>query len=165
MTNSEDWLPSLVDFNSYGNWDLYLEVIHDRFLQDFVSSRPSWPGKRMHLKRRPEYRGKSATFWHFTSEGAIEEQRPPDFRRCERIAWPRAIIDRYTGRRPQADDAIVWWENQRRREKRVVLALPDFSYVVVMADRGDHIMPWTAYPVGKQHQRRKLEFEYMDFWK
>lgn len=48
---------------------------------------------------------------------------------------------------------------------RVVLGLPDFSYVVVMADRGDHIMPWTAYPVERPHQRQKLEREYLDFWK
>lgn len=117
------------------------------------------------IQRHPEYRGKSATFWHFTSEGAIEDERPPDFRRCERIAWPRAIIDRFTGRKPQATDAIVWWENLRGREKRIVLALPDFSYVVIMAARGDYVMPWTAYPVERRHQRQKMEQEYRDFWR
>lgn len=165
MTDPEDWLPGLIEFNHFGNWDDYLEAIHDQFVQDFLASKPSWPGKRMSLKRHPESRGKTATFWHFTSEGAIEDERPPDFRRCERIAWPRAIIDRFTGQKPQAGDAIVWWPNQRGREKRIVLALPDFSYVVVMADRGDHIMPWTAYPVKRPHQQRKLEQEYLNFWK
>jgi hypothetical protein len=165
MTDPESWLPELIEFSSYGNWEDYLEAIHDQFLSDFVSSSPTWPGKRMSYKRHPEYREKSATFWHFTSEGSIEDERPPDFRRCERIAWPRAIIDRFAGQKPQADDPIVWWENLRGREVRVVLALPDFSYVVIMADRGGYIMPWTAYPVERPHQRHKLEREYLDYWK
>lgn len=141
MIDPASWLPDLIEFNDYGNWNDYIEAIHGQFIRDFVSSVPTWPGKRMSLKRHPEYQSKSATFWHLTSEGAIEDERPPDFRRCERIAWPRAMIDRFTGQKPCAVDSIVWWENQRGRDKRIVLALPDFSYVLIMADRGDYIMP------------------------
>lgn len=165
MIDPESWLPDLIEFNDYGNWDDYIEAAHDQFIRDFVADPPKWPGKRMSLKKHPEYQSKSATFWHLTSEGAIEDERPPDFRRCERIAWPRAIIDQFTGQRPQPGDAIVWWKNQRGRDERILLALPDFSYVVVMTDRRNHIMLWTAYPVERPHQQRKLEREYLDFWK
>ncbi len=165
MTDGENWLPALIEFNHYGNWEDYLEAIHDQFLRDFASNPPTWPGKRLSLKRHPEYRGKSATFWHLTSEGAIEEERPPDFRRCERIAWPRAIVAQFTGQKPKEGDLIVWWKNKRGSEDRVILALPDFSYVVIIAERTDYVMVWTAYPVERLHRQRKLETEFKEFWK
>lgn len=165
MCDIDDWLPDYIEFNTYGNWDTYLEVIHEQFLNDFIRSSPTWPGKRFSLKRHPEYEGKSATFWHMISEGSIEVDRTPDFRRCECIAWPRPMIDRFPNQRPSETDPILWWGNTRRREQRILLALPDFSYVVIMADRGDYIMPWTAYPVERAHQQRKLEREYEDYWR
>ncbi len=164
MCSEEDWLPDYIKFNDYGNWEAYLEAIHDQFLNDFVRSQPSWPGKRFSLKRHPEYDGKSATFWHMISEGSVEHDRTPDLRRSECIAWPRAIIDRYPDIKPQDDDPILWWRNSRGREQRILLSLPDFSYVVIMSDRGDYIMPWTAYPVERHHQQRKLEREFDNYW-
>ena len=165
MDDTQDWLPDLIDFNKFGNWGVYLEVIYDQFQSDFVHSRPSWPGKRFSLKRHPEYDGKSATFWHMISEGRIEDERTPDLRRCERIAWLRPIIDRFPGQRPAEGGTIVWWVNSRRGEQRILMTLRDFSYVVVMADRGDYIMPWTAYPVEYSHRQRKLERECEAYWK
>lgn len=161
----EAWLPELVLFgDSGGDWDAYLERIHTVFLNDFSRSRPNWPGKRVSLKRHPEYDGKSATFWHFISEGSREADRYPDMRRCERIGWPRPIIDRFTDRRPSADDPVLWWKNERRGGERFILTLNDFSYVVVVADRGDYVLPWTAYPVERTHQRKKLSMEFELYW-
>lgn len=165
MTESVDWLPKLIEFNTYGNWETFLEAIYAQFRKDFEESRPRWPGKRVSYKRHPETQGKSATFWHFVSEGSKESERLPDLRRGERIAWPRAIMDRFTGKKPEPDHVIFWWENKRGNEKRILLALPDFSYVVILADRGEYIMPWTAYPVERSHQRDKLKKEFVQFWK
>lgn len=164
MCDESEPLPDLIDFNEYGNWDAYLEVIHEVFLNDFVRQKPIWPGKRFSLKRYPEHGGKSITFWHFISEGQIEEERLPDLRRCERIAWPRFFIDSFPDREPSSTDQIAWWKNKRGRETRLLLALNDFSYIVVMAERSDYIMPWTAYPVLQSHRQRKLEKEYWNYW-
>ena len=46
----------------------------------------------MGLKRHPELEGKSATFWHFVTEGKVEADRTPVRERIERIGWPKAII-------------------------------------------------------------------------
>lgn len=164
MDSDADWLPDLIPFSRYGNWGAFLDAIHERFLDDFVRSKPTWPGKRFNLKRHPEYDGKSATFWHIISEGPIEDERMPDLRRCEQIAWPRAIITAFPNRKPREGDRMVWWKNQRKGESRILLALTDFSYLVVMADRGSYIMLWTAYPVEKEHQRRKLRRDFEDYW-
>jgi hypothetical protein len=153
-----EWLPALVELRgSEGDWERYVELLYGFFRADFIDSVPGYPGKRWAMKRHPEHRGKEATFWHIISEGPDEAERLPDLRRCERIRWPRAIIDRCrTG-------PVLAWAQQRGSDQRIVLALPDFSYVVVLADRGEYVLLWTAFPVEREHRRRKLEREYRDW--
>jgi hypothetical protein len=111
------------------------------------------------LKRHPLLAGKEATFWHLTSEGRVENERPPDFRRCERIAWVAAIIT-------NADDpAVKMWENERNGERRVLLWLETHEYLVVLAVRKGYTLPWTAYPVPHEHTKRKLRAEYETYKK
>lgn len=33
------------------------------------------------------------------------------------------------------------------------------NYLVILADRGDYILPWTAYLVEQPHRQRKLQSE------
>lgn len=162
---SADWLPNLILFeNAGGDWNAYLEVLYAGYEADFVASKPTWPGKRVSLKRHREYQGKGATSWHFISEGSNEDERIPDFRRCERIRWPRPIMDAFPDREWAEGDLIFWWKSQRGREWRYVLAIDDFSYVVVVADRGEYVMPWTAYHVAQSHRQAKLRREYETYW-
>ena len=160
MTERPDWLPPLVLLNDHGgDWHAYLEAIYGWFRRDFVDSKPTFQGRRLGLKRRPLSQGKEATFWHMTSEGSTEEDRTPDFRRCERIRWPRPVIEHDT------DARVKVWRNQRGREERVCLWVEQESYLVILADRGDYILPWTAYLVERPHQQRKLLKEYEDYWR
>lgn len=94
MTSIPDWLPPLVLFTDYGgNWNRYVEALYSYFKQDFVDSSPSFRGTQLALKRHPMEHGKEATFWHLISEGQVEDKRVPNLRRCERIRWPRPIIE------------------------------------------------------------------------
>ncbi len=159
MSDPLGWLPDLVLFEAHdGDWARYIEAVHAVFRRDFVSSRPPFRGRPLNLKRHPVTQGREATFWHFISEGSNEEERLPDLRRCERIAWPRPIIEAVES------GHVHCWPNLRGREQRFVLAVEDFSYVVVLADRGAFLLPWTAYCVEREHQRRKLQKEYEE-WK
>jgi len=159
MSEPLDWLPNLVLFEAHeGDWAKYIEAIYTVFRKDFVLSRPKFQGRPLNLKRHPISEGREATFWHFISEGATEADRIPDLRRCERIAWPRPIIEAV-----EAGQRVRCWPNIRSREQRFVLAVEDFSYVVVLADRGNFLLPWTAYCVEREHQRRKLEKEYLEW--
>ncbi|WP_295396147.1 hypothetical protein [uncultured Thiodictyon sp.] len=158
MTNAPNWLPPLVLFGEHGgDWDAYLNAIYAYFKQDFVDSQPVFQGRRLGLKRHPQTHGKEATFWHMIQEGAIEEDRTPDFRRCERIRWPRPIIEHDT------DPAVKVWRNQRGREERVCLWFEQENYLVILADRGNYVLPWTAYLVEQPHRQRKLLKEYEDY--
>ena len=73
-------------------------------------------------------------------------------------------MEAFSDHQPAAGDRIVWWMNERRGEGRYLIALPDFSYLVVVADRGDYVLPWTQYPVERMHQRKKYQKEYMAYW-
>lgn len=158
MSEMPEWLPPLVLFSDYnGEWDAYLEAIYGYFKQDFVNSKPVFREKRLGLKRHPLAQGKEATFWHIIQQGDREADRTPDFRRCERIRWPKPIIEH------NGDDDIKVWRNQRRGEQRICLWLERESYLVILADRGSYILPWTAYLVEQPHRQRKLQKEYEEY--
>jgi hypothetical protein len=53
------------------------------------------------------------------------------------------------------------WRSQRRGDPRIVIALGDFSYVVVLAERREYVVLWTAYFVDQAHRREKLRKECM----
>ena len=160
MTNTFDWLPPLVLFNDHGgDWETYLDVIYAWFKRDFVENKPVFQGRRLGLKRHPVTNGKEATFWHMISEGAIEDERIPDLRRCERIRWPKPVIENSEAPR------VKWWISVKKREDRIHIWLEDEDYVVVLADRKGYLLPWTAFLVTRGHTREKLRKEYERFWK
>ena len=148
-------LPELLLLSDFGgDYARYEEAVYGRFQQDFVLTRLQFQGKRMGLKKHPLLNDKEATFWHFTSEGQVETERIPDMRRYERIAWPRHLIEN-----SQASH-VRYWRNQRGIQDNVLLAVEDFSYLLVLQDRGDYLLPWTAYCVEREHQRAKHRREY-----
>jgi hypothetical protein len=153
-----DGLPALLRFADFGgDWQRYEAALYEAFCLDFVQARPAFRNQAVHLKRHPLLDGKEATFWHFITEGPNEHLRIPDLRRCERIRWPRAIIQHHD------DPSLKVWENLRGRDRRVCLWLESEEYLVVLADRGAYVLPWTAYLVTESHRKRKLQKEYEDY--
>lgn len=146
-----DWLPPLLLMEDYnGNWERYFAAVYAVFSADFVISKPTFQGRRLGLKRHPEYDGKSATFWHMISTGTDEAERIPDIRRCERMRWPKPIIEN-----DQSFDLKVWTE-KRGSSIRVHLWCEAEGYLVVLDDRTDYLLPWTAYFVEREHERTKI---------
>ncbi|PVZ69044.1 hypothetical protein DC094_11235 [Pelagibaculum spongiae] len=144
------WLPELILMEDFaGDWGSFFAAVYEVFRQDFEQDKPVFRGKRLGLKRHPEYDGKSATFWHMISEGTVEDDRVPDIRRCERIGWPRPIIE-------NSEDAVLKvWAEPRGKNQRIHLWLESEGYLVVLDDRGEYILPWTAFYIEREHQRTK----------
>jgi hypothetical protein len=154
------WLPALVLFESHGgNWERYLDAIYEIFRQDFISTAPSFRGQRLRLKKHPMTNGKEATFWHLISEGNSEADRVPDLRRCERIGWPKPVIEN------DGHSDIKIWTNKRGNETRSLLWIEDQDYLVVLADRKGYLLLCTAYLTTRDHTKRKLRKEYEAFRK
>ena len=155
MSATVEWLPSLVLLKDHGgDWNRYLAALYEFFKQDFIKTKPVFRGRRVGHKRYPVRRGKERTFWHLISAGKSEDERVPDIRRCERVRWPRPMIESVDISR------VKCWPTRRRGENRFVVALCDFSYVVVLAERSGYIILWTAYCVEREHRRQKLRREW-----
>ena len=144
------WLPDLILMTaSGGDWGRFFSAVYAAFEQDFVLNKPEFRGKRLGLKRHPEYAGKSATFWHMISTGDVEEEREPDLRRCERIRWPKPIIEN------DSDPELKVWAEPRGKLQRIHIWFEAEGYLVVLDDRGEYILPWTAFFIEHEHDRRK----------
>ena len=155
MNGVPAWLPPLLCLpDCEGDWERYLEAVYQVFRADFVESAPQLAGRRCGLRHPELIEGKEGTFWHIISEGLVEAERLPDLRRCERIRWPRAMIESVgTGR-------VRGWRYRRNGDRRISIALDDFAYLIVLVDRSSYVLLLTAFRVERDRRREKLRREY-----
>jgi hypothetical protein len=153
-------LPGLIFFEDYnGDFTLYDAAVYAVFKTDFVKSKPVFQGKKLALKAHPLIDGKEYTYYHFTHAGDIETERTPDLRRMERIGFPKSMID------CSGDTQLKVWRNKRGIKERIVILHEAERYLVVLEDRKEYILPWTAYLVEDNNRLRKLLAEYQDYAK
>ncbi|MNL36496.1 hypothetical protein D3C87_1585790 [compost metagenome] len=154
-------MPGLITLNDFGgDFSAWYEHIYDCFCEDFLRNPlAEFQGKRMGLKRHPLTDDKEATFYHITHEGQDEQNREPNMRRMERILWVKHLIR-------NADHAsLMVWRNKRKNDENILIYHPKEGYLIVLADRGNYILPWTAYLVEYEWKRKKLEAEYQAYKK
>lgn len=148
-------LPELIFMEDFGgNFDAYNEAVYAIFKQDFIKSRPTFNGTKLRLKKHPYVDDKEYTYYHFTHSGDIEIDRLPDFRRMERIPFPRPMIDN-----SNHTDLRVW-RVKRGSKQRILILSETEQYLVVLEDRGEYILPWTAYYIEYPNKIRRLIKEY-----
>lgn len=136
----------------------YINRVYEVFKNDFIDNKPNFC-KKVGLKRHPLRNEREATFWHFTTEGEIEDEREIDISRCERIRYPKNIIENFN------DESVKCWKNERKGNTNILLYFEAENYLVVLSDRGEYVLPWTAYIVNYKNQREKLLKEYEKFKK
>ncbi|SRR5258705_2871018 len=160
MSKIEIQLPAMLLMGNYKNhFDTYFEAVYEVFKNDFVNSQPTFRGRKLGLKKHPLVFGKEATFYHLTHSGEDEQNRLPEIPRMERIPYPRPIID-------NSDySCLRVWANKRGYERRILLYHELENYLVVLADRGHYILPWTAYLVDHPKRKEKILNEYTMFLK
>ena len=148
-------LPKIIELNEFGgDFQSYYEAVYKIFKNDFVDTKPIFRGKRLALKAHSYIEGKEYTFYHFTHDGKIEHDRKPNMRRMERIGFPKPIINNST----HIDLKI--WRNKRKNKDRILILHEQERYLVVLEDRKDYILPWTAYYIEYNNRIRKLIKEY-----
>ena len=148
-------LPDLIILETYkGDFTLYNDAVYAVFKRDFVKNRPVFQGKKLALKAHPLIDGKEYAYYHFTHSGNVETERIPDMRRMERIGFPKPMIDF------SDDDDLKVWRNIRGTSERILILHPAERYLVVLEDRKDYILPWTAYLIEDDSRLRRLLREY-----
>jgi hypothetical protein len=157
---SPSWLPGLVCLSSYGgNAEIYIQALYFIFKEDFIISRPVFRGRQIGLARYDLQDGKCVTFWHIIQERPIGAQERPDLRRCEKIRWPKPIIENCE------DRLIKIWEEYSRKDNCLLLYLEEKEYVVVLSIRKNYYLLKTAYPVTYQKKKQQLLKNYMEYRK
>ncbi|MEG2162507.1 hypothetical protein [Chryseobacterium sp.] len=152
--------PDFINFDEYsGNFSSYFEAVYKIFYSDFIKSQPNYEGLKVAVKKYPEVDGMHRTFYHITHEGEDETNRKPDFRRMERIRFPKFVIENCE------HDEILIWKNIRGKDERVVLFNETENYIVILTDRGEYYMFITAYFIETEHRKRKLLKEYETYIK
>lgn len=144
-------LPDLFVF--HGDWNRYVEELYAIYLEKIVHSGLMFKGLPVKSQYRPPSHGKGYGFWHVISDGSSEENRIPDFRRCERIRWISWLIENAA-----SDPRISWWENRRGRNTHVVIWIEEEMFVVVLAKRRDYYLLRTAY-CPEPHRARTFKRE------
>lgn len=148
--------PDLILFDDFGgNFLNYINALYKIFNSDFIQSTPIYNERKVSVRKYPEMDGMHKTFYHITHQGENENNRIPDFRRMERIKFPRFVIDNYK------HEEILIWKNKRNNEVRIVLFNERENYVLILSERkNDYYLFITAYYIEQEHRKRKLLKEY-----
>ncbi len=158
MESNPEWLPDLLLFETYeGNWNKYLEAVYTAFRNDFINNVTYYEGHKVGINDTMEC-GKEKVFWHIITKDN-HGVRLPDLSRCERIKWPKPIIDNC------ADSRVLEWKKNINDEERILLWLVKMDYIVILRCRKNRIYLCTAYQVNQPHTNRKLLKEYEEYIK
>ena len=138
-------LPELILFD--GNWPGYVERLYSVYLDTVVNGNLRFEGLKISCQYRPASQGKHFGFWHVISDGEVEEDRLPNFRRCERINWIAYLIAN-----AKIDPGITWWKNKRKNNTHIVIWHEAENFVVILAERGNYYLLKSAY-CAESHRR------------
>jgi len=166
MSGHPDWLPQLITYDAYnGRWDDFIEDVYQAFCDDFHNNRKpnlKYDNRKITSKRSPLVNGKPDSFWHVIS-GDINNgsSNGPEVPRCERIKWIRPIIENHLH-----EQVLIWEEPEKRGAKtRTLFWLKDHDYLVIIANRTEYSILWTAYHIEYPHKRRKLQIRHDEYHK
>lgn len=147
--------PDLIYFEDYyGNFNDYFAAVYAVFENDFIRRQPRYEGLKVVVRKYPEVDGMHRTFYHITHEGEDENNRQPDFRRMERIRYPKFVVEQ--NQHPE----ILIWKNKRGKDERILLFNHGENYIVVLTERKEFYLFITAYVVDTEHRKRSLIKEY-----
>ena len=159
-----DWLERITKLEDFeGDPEKYIEHLHSLFERDFVTAPAQFRGEKV-LFDGGDDNGKPRAFVHITTEeDRATQQRNLCLRRCERIAWIKAIIEHCD------DPAVLVWEKEhfghQRISNRIYLFLECDNFLVILEQlRKGHFMV-TAIYVDNPHQKRKHLKDYENFKK
>lgn len=151
-------LPPLLENDAFGgSWEAYLTALYEAFKEDFLCEPPPrFAGKPVFISKDPYLKGKEGTFWHLISKGPVggsEEDREPDFRKCERIKWIKYILEKET-------NVKIWRTIEKKGRYRMKICYGEWEYIIILIETEAYYRLLTAYPLETQHAKRKIQKDY-----
>lgn len=161
------WLPPLVQLSEFdGNWDNYDNFLYEIFKKDFIESRPIFKFKEVRIRKYPMVANKEQAYFHVTSVDSSKtsndlNDRIPDLRRCERIAWIRKIIENYNcGENCNGCNKIKYWPEPYKKYKRWHFLFENFRFLVVLEERENYNLLISAFYIEHEHTLQKKIKQY-----
>ena len=158
-------LPPIICLDEYGgNYEKYIDALYDVFYNDFIAHKVRLGDYELRMKYHPTVQDRAYTFYHMTHKGDIENERIPDFRRCERIPWARPTIEK------TQILGLHFWEQTRSnngRKHRICIWLETDTgdnYYVILEVRNEYVLLWTAFYGDYPNAIKKKTAEYNE-WK
>jgi len=150
-----DWLPPLLELNPWT--DRSFDMLYGIFERDFVQSPANYRGKKVWFFSEMED-GRLAIFWHLTSrKDNMTGERLPDFRRSERLHWPRPMLDHIGNA-----EILAWDYLEDDGAIKTYVWLRDHDFVVIMKKMPDQTRRlitsyWLEYANTKHKMMKKYE--------
>ena len=144
------WLPPLQMFS--GNLEEYNELLYQIFVVNYMNNHPMFNGKVVVPRKHPIYNGKYESFFHITCGHYLNiEDRVPDFRRCERIEWPKAMIEYNGCHCIENCENFLIWKKKYKNTYRYSFLLKNERYLVIIEERKKYYILITASPLTYSH--------------
>jgi hypothetical protein len=125
MSIYPDWLPNIYPVKPWKS-DTY-DQLYNLFKNDFINTTPKYNGSPVWIFPEKED-NKEVIFWHLTTkQDKITRTRYPDFDRCERLPWPRSLIDN-----PCKPEVLSWDFKEGDGGIKTYIWLKDLDYLVIM---------------------------------
>lgn len=151
---------ALIECENFGEYPRYEDKLYEMFLELYENNSIVFRDKPVRMKHYPPDYGIKTGFYHMICENyqhtGNENDRKPNFRRCERIKWAIEIIEKCSY---SCGDMMIW-ENERHGKTNVLLFCPTLDYLVVLGKRNGFFLLTTAYPVEYSNRRNDLIKEY-----
>lgn len=151
-----DWLPPPADISLWEeDIETLIEQLYLIYEGDFIHNPPSFRNAPVQRKKYPLTDGKDTTFWHIITQGQ-EPNRKAIPERCQCLPWIKPVILN------ESTNDVKVWPVKRGQETRYNLFLEEKNFLVVLAQRKEYFIIWTAYPVYK-HTKKKLLKQFSEY--
>lgn len=140
------------------NYKKYEEDLYRIIEEDFVKHDVFFMGKKVFLDFNKVQDGKSDTFFHVLCG---DKKEYPNFRRAERIRFPRQIIENYN----ECDNClneckIKMFFKKIKGKKRYHLFSEEHRYMVVLEDEGKRMKLVTSFYIDKTYKLYNYRQDY-----
>jgi hypothetical protein len=156
MQNLPSWLPPIIKFD-----DTLCSSLDEYLCDVFGQFQTNWQTTPLLLNGKPViYDGTTKNalgypegFWHIMSHKSPHTtQRIPDFIRCERILWLRAIIEGYNWQEP-----LISLHTEPKKNKRgktvyrdhLFLDIENFCHLVILEQEAHAYFLVSSFPIGE----------------
>lgn len=134
---NEKWLPDLIECEDFSKYKEYEDMIYQIFLDDFVNQKNTFLNKRLEVTKKPLLSNKIDGFNHLILG---HERKSPDFDRCSRIRWPKAIIDELNNNGKHKQDIKIYFKDGAYH-----LLLEKEKYIIVIKDKKKYMLFITGF--------------------